>query len=85
MDDITPTLSVGLLVIVCSVMPSVWHSRYRYAAEYGVAPYKVIVETEPHDCDFLGAPFGRKYCHYEPGSRDCALGNVNRGKADDAF
>jgi len=26
---------------------------------------KVMIGTQPHDCAFLAAPIGEKYCHYE--------------------
>ena len=42
-----------------------WHSKWRYAVQYGVDSGKVQIEKEPHDCDFLAAPLGRKYCRYE--------------------
>jgi len=31
----------------------------------GVDSDKVMIEKRPHDCDFLAAPIGEKYCHYE--------------------
>jgi len=45
--------------------PSIWHAQWRYAFEYGVASNDVHAETKPHDCNFLAAPLGAKYCHYE--------------------
>jgi hypothetical protein len=45
--------------------PSIWHAQWRYAIEYGVASSDVHAETKPHDCNFLAAPLGNKYCHYE--------------------
>jgi hypothetical protein len=43
----------------------VWHAKWRYALSYGINSDKVIIEDLPHDCAFLAAPLGEKYCHYE--------------------
>ena len=43
-----------------------WHSKYRYALQYSIGAEAVHVDKEPHDCAFLAAPLGEKYCHYEP-------------------
>jgi len=42
-----------------------WHSKARYAMQYGVAYDKVYKSNKPHDCDFLAAPIGEKNCHYD--------------------
>jgi hypothetical protein len=42
-----------------------WHSRARYAMQYGVAYDRVYKSNKPHDCDFLAAPIGEKNCHYD--------------------
>jgi hypothetical protein len=44
---------------------NVWHSKWRYATEYSIDSAKVVVGKEPHDCAFLAAPLGTKYCHYD--------------------
>jgi hypothetical protein len=43
----------------------VWHSKWRYTWEYDIPEGAVYVQDEPHDCAFLSAPLGEKYCHYE--------------------
>jgi hypothetical protein len=44
----------------------VGHGKWRYKLQYSsVSSEKVFVEPRPHDCDFLAAPLGIKYCHYE--------------------
>jgi hypothetical protein len=43
----------------------IWHAKWRYALGYGVNSDKVTVDSLPHDCAFLAAPLGEKYCHYE--------------------
>jgi hypothetical protein len=25
----------------------------------------VVIEHQPHDCDFMTAPMGQKHCHYQ--------------------
>jgi hypothetical protein len=52
-------------VLLVDVPGSLWHSKFRYEVEYGVDADKVIVASHPHDCAFLAAPLGEKYCHYE--------------------
>ncbi|MGH9745530.1 MAG: hypothetical protein ACRD59_05395 [Candidatus Acidiferrales bacterium] len=42
-----------------------WHSKVRYAVQYGVTPDDVYKSERPHDCDFLKAPIGEKECHFE--------------------
>jgi len=57
---LTRLLLVALLLVVLG-----WHSRTRYAVQYGVDTANVHIQDEPHDCDFLKAPIGDKPCHYE--------------------
>jgi hypothetical protein len=52
-------------IFIFSLPGKLWHSKWRYALTYGVDANKVQVEDEPHDCAFLAAPLGEKYCHYE--------------------
>jgi hypothetical protein len=57
-----------LLIFVFGVLPwlgEMLHSKWLYAMRYGVETDQVIVDDEPHDCAFLAAPLGEKYCHYE--------------------
>ena len=41
------------------------HSKFRYATQYGVDSASVDISTKPHDCAFIAAPIGEKYCHYD--------------------
>lgn len=50
---------------IFSLIGDVWHSKWRYAVNYGVSEQDVSIDDEPHDCAFLTAPLGNKYCHYE--------------------
>lgn len=43
----------------------IWHAKWRYAADYNIPSSEVYVQDKPHDCAFLAAPLGEKYCHYE--------------------
>lgn len=43
----------------------IWYSKWRLGLAYNVSSGKVFVDKAPHDCDFLAAPLGAKYCHYE--------------------
>lgn len=52
-------------VFLVSLPGRIWHAKWRYALTYDVSSDKVLVEDLPHDCAFLAAPLGEKYCHYE--------------------
>lgn len=56
---------VLLAGLVFSWLDSAWHSKLRYAIEYDVSSSKVTIDEVPHDCAFLAAPVGEKYCHHE--------------------
>ena len=56
---------VVIVVLISSVPGEVWHSKWRYALQYSVDVPRVNVQSEPHDCEFLKAPLGNKYCHFE--------------------
>lgn len=49
---------------VIGLPAQIWHSKWRYSAAYGVPSEKVHVDDKPHDCAFLAAPLGEKYCSY---------------------
>lgn len=56
----------GLIVFwVLSLPGNIWYSQWRYETFYDLSSDKVVVATEPHDCNFLAAPLGEKYCHYD--------------------
>jgi hypothetical protein len=48
-----------------SLPGTIWHAKWRYAASYDIPSSQVYVQDKPHDCAFLAAPLGEKYCHYE--------------------
>ena len=59
-------------VVVCVVLlwawyvvKDIWHSKWRLGLTYDVSSDKVLVDKTPHDCAFLAAPMGEKYCHYD--------------------
>jgi hypothetical protein len=59
---------IGIICIgiyLWSLPGQLWHSKWRYSAAYGVLESEVYVQDPPHDCTFLAAPLGEKYCHYE--------------------
>ena len=59
---------IVIIVIVAGLWPlpgQMWNSKWRYTWEYDIPESAVYVQDEPHDCAFLAAPFGGKYCHYE--------------------
>lgn len=67
-DKWSSALIIGWIILgvfLVDVPGSLWHSKFRYEVEYSVPADKVIVATHPHDCAFLAAPLGEKYCHYE--------------------
>jgi hypothetical protein len=58
---------IGICVAVwlVSLLSVAWHSRWRYALANGVKADKVTILNHSHDCAFLAAPLGEKYCHYD--------------------
>jgi hypothetical protein len=59
---------VGIMfigVFLWSLPRTIWHAKWRYAATYNIPSSQVYVQDKPHDCVFLAAPLGEKYCHYE--------------------
>jgi len=60
--------SFGVVVVglwIWFLLGDIWHAKWRYAAHYNVSSDKVLIDDYPHDCAFLTAPLGEKYCHYE--------------------
>jgi hypothetical protein len=52
-------------IFVFSLPGNIWHSKSRYTATYDIPASEIYVQDKPHDCAFLAAPLGEKYCHYE--------------------
>jgi hypothetical protein len=56
----------GVIAWYLFLLPGqIWHSKWRYASWYNLSSDKVIVDDHPHDCSFVAAPLGEKYCHYD--------------------
>jgi hypothetical protein len=59
---------VGIMfigVFLWSLPGTIWHAKWRYAAAYGIPSSQLYIQDKPHDCAFLAAPLGEKYCRYE--------------------
>lgn len=56
---------IFIIVVLFDYASDAWHSTWRYALTHGIDSDKVTVQPRPHDCNFLAAPLGEKYCHYE--------------------
>ncbi len=59
---------IGVMIVgafLLSLPRDIWHAKWRYAATNNVSSDKVLIDDHPHDCAFLAAPLGEKYCHYE--------------------
>jgi hypothetical protein len=54
-----------LLPVVTNIGSDILHSKLRYSLQYNVPIHAVVFEHRPHDCDFLAAPLGNKYCDYD--------------------
>lgn len=54
-----------LLVAALIFGGDVLESRLRYQLQYDAERETVTVHRRPVDCDFWGAPIGRKSCNYE--------------------
>ena len=63
----TFALLYWLLLIVAGwlFIKDAWQSKWRYGLIYSVDSSKVSIQHRPHDCNFLAAPLGAKYCDYE--------------------
>ena len=48
-----------------SLPGDLWQSKLRYETEYGVSADHIHIDAIPHDCAFLAAPLGEKYCHHD--------------------
>jgi hypothetical protein len=44
---------------------SEWATKWRYTFETDLWDASVVIDKQPHDCEFLTAPIGKKNCHYE--------------------
>jgi len=56
----------GLVGFLLWPLPGlVWHAKGRYALTYTISSDKVHIDKKPHDCAWMAAPLGEKYCHYE--------------------
>ena len=42
-----------------------WDSVWVLSVRFKVNQENVLVESKPHDCEFLTAPIGRKHCSFE--------------------
>jgi hypothetical protein len=40
-------------------------SPWAYAMQYNTESQYVVIDPEPHDCEFFKAPIGNKYCHFD--------------------
>ena len=63
----TPQLILMILagLFFWALPQDIWHAKWRYALANGISSDKVTIAPRPHDCAFLAAPLGEKYCHYE--------------------
>jgi hypothetical protein len=59
------------LVILCVLLLALSHittlfpeSRWAYAMQYNTETQYVVIDPQPHDCEFFKAPIGNKYCHF---------------------
>lgn len=60
-----PLFLILVVAGVFSLSDEAWHSKLRYAVQYGTDIHKVTIGEEPYDCEFFSAPVGNKHCHYE--------------------
>ena len=78
---------VGVLIAWALIVgvPEMWHSKARYAIEYGVGMDQVIKEDKPHDCDWMKAPLGSKFCHYEIKVGEISRQNAATGRTEFSY
>lgn len=60
-------ISAGLLTLwgVATAYDYYFNPADYYAQKYNTKQSNVIINREPHDCDFDTAPLGNKNCHYD--------------------
>lgn len=61
-------LHLFALVILAGIGFGIWSwisPKAWYVVRYQVSPKHVFIAPVPHDCDFMKAPIGRKYCHFD--------------------
>jgi hypothetical protein len=64
---------------------SIWESKLRYSIFYQVSSENVQIQNEPHDCEFLKAPVGKKYCHFDKSVNEFVqAGDVTKFGTDNA-
>jgi hypothetical protein len=76
-DNLWFALSAFAIFYGCT---EAWHSKTKYAVQYGVSYTQVTKSKEPHDCDWLTAPVGDKNCHYDPQARTVRTATSTTGK-----
>ena len=55
-----------LFIVVSSSLTVIFpQSPWAYAMQYNTDSENVLIDGKPHDCAFLKAPIGSKYCHFE--------------------
>jgi hypothetical protein len=64
-SSVTVVWVIVIGTFLVSLPAKAWHSKWRYELEYSVDSDKVYKQPQPHDCNFLAAPMGEKYCHYD--------------------
>ena len=59
--------AILLWYFLSNIAGAVWHSKIRYAIQYGVGTDRVVVAKIPSSdsCAFYAAPMGEKYCHHD--------------------
>ena len=57
---------LGIVVVVIAVIIT-WFTPEadQLARQHHVSKDKVIIQPQPHGCDFDDAPLGNKHCHYQ--------------------
>jgi hypothetical protein len=60
--EIAAFLVLGYFLL--SWIAGLWYSKVLLSARYNVNTDNIVIDEEPHDCDFLHAPIGVKSCDY---------------------
>ena len=66
-ETLAAAVGIGLLAVLGCY--GAWYflqpEADRIADQYHVAADKVVIEPQPHGCDYNDAPLGEKHCHFE--------------------
>jgi hypothetical protein len=63
---VIPLLFVSVVWLAAICAPHIFpESEWAYVGRYSTSAKYVMIEKEPHTCEWSKAPLGNKYCHFD--------------------